>query len=226
MKVNGMPYASDVAQVFANGDRHLQAYLRDPMVAPPAHLLAANNPASIMASEKALEELKNGNLENAMMLLDVAGSSFADHLLADIGLIHLADKTTTGASSTAKSVVNALAKECNPSDGRRGDAVSNNMANVLPSSSIAALTQNLVSRQVNGKVSVGDSGECQRISDEEYRKWICPLAPSLQQNAGLLKRARATVVPELKCPSMEGNAQIWSKPMSDSNHVWYVTRAT
>lgn len=185
----------------ANGDQYLSEYIQSPDHNMSSSLPRPGDPTPYLCREWGQEALANGEAADALKMLDIAGTESTESMLLQLSLL-LQIK-----SGDNTDVLKSLS-------GYDEGALSRSSGLPTATASLAALC---VSKKVNGPNH--------QMSEDHLKRWMKPLAPSLQRGTHF-GRARQRLLGERELEAV-GGTQIktntdpqWSTPCNESRHIW------
>jgi hypothetical protein len=185
--------------VIANGDQYFTEYVKSPDHNMSSTLPRPSDPSAFLCKQFAIDALKNGQILDALKMLDIAGTESSDAILLQLALAMQIDPF--------KDVTQLLESLC------QQDSQNLKSSGSTTAASLAALALELKKNKVP--------------KEDFTKKWMKQLAPSFQRGKRT-GRLRPRIIGESafsKLGSTERTKErLFSTETSEAKHIWYVSR--
>ena len=201
-KVHAALDADTHLHLIANGDQYFSEYVKSPDNNMTSTLPRPTDPSAFYCKEYAKSAMQDGNILDALKLLDIAGTESSESMLLQVSLALQADpfKDTT-------KIIESLFH----SDSQMGKSSS-----CTATASLAALAQEIKAK----KVQAG-----QPASEDFSKRWMKSLAPSLLRGKRT-GRIRQRIIGESAFAKISSTndrtkgSNLFSTELSEVRHVW------
>lgn len=185
--------------IIANGDQYFSEYVKSPDSNMASTLPRPSDPSAFMSKEFGIEALKNGNIVDAMKLLDMVGTESSDATLLQLALAWQMDPSKDGTP-----ILEAL----------RQSQDSSQIEKSVRSTTAASLAALALELGANRGLP----------SDDFCKKWTRTLAPSFQRGKKF-GRLRPRIIGEsaflkMGAPSHKLRDEMFSTETSEMKLVW------